>query len=128
MPTNITIVQAGDFIRARPDGKADLDASRQLLVDVVSAMRTTDAHNVLIDTRAAGPFLLSTSDLWTLGVAAGTQPALARGRVALLVPLEQHDEAAFFEDVARMEGANVKAFTSFEAAISWLILREESRV
>jgi hypothetical protein len=39
LPTNITIVQTGDFIRARPDGALDLDASRQLLVEVVAAIR-----------------------------------------------------------------------------------------
>ena len=128
MPTNITIVQTGDFIRARPDGRLDPDTSRRLLVDVVSAMRTTDEHNVLIDTRAAAPALLSKADLWNLGVAAGTQPALARGRVALLVPLDKQDDAEFFEDVARVEGANVRAFTGFESAISWLIMRGQSRV
>jgi hypothetical protein len=128
VPTNITIVQTGDFIRARTDGKLDLDTSRKLLVDVVSAMRTTDEHNVLIDTRAASPTLLSKTDLWNLGVAAGTQPALARGRVALLVPLDKQDDAEFFEDIARLEGANVRAFTDFESAISWLIMREQSRV
>jgi hypothetical protein len=128
VPTNITIVQTRDFIRARPDGALDLDASRQLLVDVVAAVRTAGEHNVLIDTRAAEPVRLSSSDLWTLGVAAGTQPALARARVALLVPLGRQDDADFFESVARVEGANLRAFTDFERAISWLILREQSRV
>jgi hypothetical protein len=128
VPTNITVVQTGDFIRAAPDGRLDLDTSRQLLVDVVSAMRAADEHNVLIDTRAAAPTLLSKTDLWNLGVAAGTQPALARGRVALLVPLDKQDDAEFFEDVARVEGAKIRAFTGFESAISWLIIRGQSRV
>lgn len=128
MPTNITIVQTGDFIRARADGRLDLDASRKLLVDVVSAMRATEEHNVLIDTRAAAPTRLSRTDLWNLGVAAGTQPALVQGRVALLVPLDRHDDADFFENVARVEGANIRAFTDFESAISWLIIRGQSRV
>jgi hypothetical protein len=127
MPTNITIVQTADFIRAKPDGRLDLETSRKLLVEVVSALRTAGEHNVLIDTRAAAPTHLSRADLWTLGVAAGTQPALARGRVALLVPLDKQDDAEFFEDVARVEGANVRAFTDFESAISWLIMREQSQ-
>ena len=128
MPTNITIVQTTDFIRARPDGRLDVDASRQLLVEVVSAMRSAGDHNVLIDTRAAAPVRLSSTDLWNLGVAAGTQPALAWGRVALLVPLDKQDDAEFFESVARVEGANVRAFTDFESAISWLIMRGQSGV
>ena len=124
MPTNIAIIQTRDFIRARPDGALDLDASRKLLVEVVSAIRRAGEHNVLIDTRAAAPTRLSTNDLWQLGVAAGTQPAFARARVALLVPLDKKDDAEFFESVARMEGANVRAFTDFENSISWLIMRE----
>jgi hypothetical protein len=125
--TNIAIIETNDFIRAKPDGALDLEASRILLVDVVSAMRRFGEHNVLIDTRAAAPTRLSKADLWKLGVAASTQPALAQGRVALLVPLDKQDDAEFFESVARLEGATVKAFSDFESAISWLILREQSR-
>ena len=128
MPTNIAIVHTRDFIRATPDGVLDLEASRKLLVDVVSTIRRVGEHNVLIDTRAAAPTRLSRTDLWTLGVAASTQPALAQGRVALLVPLDKQDDAEFFEGVARLEGANVRAFSDFENAVSWLIMREQSRV
>jgi hypothetical protein len=127
VPTNITIVQTDDFIRARPDGALDLDGSRTLLVEVVAAIRKAGADNVLIDTRAAAPARLSTNDLWTLGIAAGTQPVLASARVALLVPLDKQDDAEFFENVARVEGANLRAFTDFESAISWLIMREQSQ-
>jgi hypothetical protein len=126
--TNIAIIQTDDFIRAKPDGVLDLEASRKLLVDVVSAIRRVGEHNVLIDTRAAAPTRLSRADLWKLGVAASTQAALAQGRVALLVPLDKQYDAEFFEGVARMEGANVKAFSDFESAISWLILRGQSRL
>ena len=124
MPTNIAIIQTGDFIRAKPDGALDLEASRKVLVEVVSAIPRAGEHNVLIDTRAATPTRLSRNDLWTC-VAAGTQPALAQSRVALLVPVDKQDDAEFFEDVARMEGANIRAFSDFETAISWLIMREQ---
>jgi hypothetical protein len=126
VPTSITVIQTADFIRARADGRLDLETSRKLLVEVVSAVRSAGEHNVIIDTRAAGPTRLAAADLWTLGIAAGTQPALARARVALLVPAEKQDDAEFFENVARVEGVDVRAFTSFESAISWLIMREQS--
>ena len=128
MPTNIAIIHTRDFIRARPDGALDLEASRKLLVEVVSAMRSAGEHNVLIDTRAAAPTRLSRDDLWKLGAAASTQPALAQGRVALLVPLDKQDDAEFFEGVARLQGASVTAFSDFESAISWLIVRHQSTV
>jgi hypothetical protein len=126
MPTNIAIIHTSDFIRAKADGALDLEASRKLLVEVVSAMKSAGEHNVLIDTRAAAPTRLSRTDLWNLGVAAGTQPALVRGRVALLVPLDKQDDAQLFEDIARLEGANVRAFSDFESAITWLIMREQT--
>lgn len=128
MPTNIAIVQTSDFIRARADGRLDLEASRKLLVDVVTAVRRAGEHNVLIDTRAATPTRLSRSDLWQLGIAVGTQRALTRGRVALLVPLDGQNDAEFFEGIARIEGANVRAFSDFESAISWLVMHERSAV
>ena len=98
MPINIAIIQTRDFIRAKPDGALDLDASRKLLVEVVSAIRRAGEHNVLIDTRAAAPTRLSRTDLWKLGVAAGTQPALAQGRVALLVPLDKKGRHGLFRE------------------------------
>jgi hypothetical protein len=128
VPTNVTIVQTRDFIRARPDGALDLDASRRLLVEVVAAIRRAGADDVLIDTRVAAPVRLSSTDLWNLGVAAGTQPALAHGKVALLVPSDKQEDAEFVESVARVQGANVRAFSDFESAISWLLLHEQRRV
>lgn len=127
VPTNITIVQTGDFVRAKPDGRLDFDTSRKLLVGVVSAMRTTEEHNALIDTRAAAPARLSKTDLWNLGVAAGTQPALDEGELRA-GPLDKQDDAELFEDVARVEGANVRAFPDFESAISWLIMHGQARM
>ena len=124
MATNIAIIQTRDFIRAMPDGALDFEASVRLLVDVVSAMRRAGEHNVLIDTRAAAPTHLSKTDLWKLAVAFGTQPAVVHGRVALLVPVDKKDDAELFESVARLEGANVRAFSDFESAISWLIVRQ----
>jgi hypothetical protein len=66
VPTNVTIIQTSGFIRAKPDKALDLEASRRLLVDVVSAIRQAGEHNVLIDTRAAereGVHRLRRSDL-----------------------------------------------------------------
>lgn len=128
MPTNITIVHTHDFVRARSNGELDLDVSRRLLVDVVSAMRKSGEHNVLIDTRAAAPTRLTRTDLWNLAIAAGTQPALSAGRVALLVPRDKQEDAEFFESIARVEGANIRAFVDFESAISWLVIRAQSDV
>jgi hypothetical protein len=68
---------------------------------------------------------LSSTDLWTLGVAAGTQPRL-RVRSRRTDSPRQARRAEFFESVARVDTANVRAFSDFERAISWLIMREQS--
>lgn len=112
MPTNLTIVHPEDFIRVTQTGAVDIEASRELLRDIVSRLKATGVHHVLIDMRQTTPGVhLTKSELFELGVAFGTQPVLARGRVALLVRLDKEADAEFFESVARVHGTNVQAFT-----------------
>lgn len=125
MPTNIKIIHAQDFIRAQPDGVLDLTASRQLLKDLVTELDTSGKYHVLVDTRGAD-VQLSTAEIYDLGVAVGAEPALAREKVALLVPPEEKLDAGFLETVSVNRGAHLGAFTEFEAAIAWLIMKEQS--
>jgi len=126
MPTNLTIVHPEDFIRVTQTGAVDIEASRQLLREIVSRLKATGVHHVLIDMRQTTPGVhLTKSELFELGVAFGTQPVLARGRVALLVRLGKEADAEFFESVARVHGTNVQAFTDFEPAITWLAIRQQ---
>jgi hypothetical protein len=128
MPTNLTIVHPEDFVRATQTGAVDVVGSRELLRQIVSRLKATGVHHVLIDLRQTTPGQhLSKSELFELGVAFGTQSALARGRIALLVSFDKEIDAEFFESVARVHGTNVRAFTEFESAITWLAMRE-SRV
>jgi len=121
MPTTLTFIHTEEFIRATPDGTLDLEESRKLLTALVSAIKKTAASHALVDTRGAKP-RLSRYELLQLGMAVGTQSALKAGRIALLVPLDQTEDAEFLESVARLEGANLRAFVDFEAAITWLIM------
>ncbi len=123
MPTNIRIIQTQDFIRANPDGALDLTASRNLLKDLVSEMVTGHKYRVLVDTRIAD-VRLSALDMFELGRAVA---ATFRGeKLAFLVSLEDQLNADFFEKVSRNRGADLKAFTDFETAITWLIMEEQS--
>jgi len=45
-------------------------------------------------------------------------------KIAVLCPVERFDDAAFFALCAENRGFRVKAFTSFEDAIDWLIEME----
>ncbi|TAK06385.1 MAG: hypothetical protein EPO39_09045 [Candidatus Manganitrophaceae bacterium] len=123
MPTNIQIIHTQDYIRAAPDGALDLTASRDLLKDLVTQFDTAGQYHVLVDTRGA-EVRLSIINIFELGVALAAEPALAREKVALLVPPEEKVNAEFFETVGINRGANLRAFTDFETAIRWLIMKE----
>jgi hypothetical protein len=124
MPTSLTIVHPEDFIRATQTGAVDIDASRELLREIVSRLKATGVHHVLIDMRQTTPGIhLTKSELFEVGVAFGTQPVLARGRIALLVRLDAGTDAEFFESVARVHGTNVRAFSEFEPAIAWVAMQ-----
>lgn len=120
MPTNVRIVQAGEFIRATPSGVLDLVASQQLLADIAAASkRLSDAH-VLLDTRNAMT-VLDTADLWTLAENAATHAAAPRVRTAVLCPAERFDHARFFAMCAERHSLNIRAFVDYEHAIDWLV-------
>jgi len=123
MPTNIKVIQTQDFIRAEPDGTLDLTASCNLLKDLVTELDTAGKYHVLIDTRGAD-VRLSTNDIFELGVAVAADTLARQNKVALLVPPEEKVDADFFETVSRNRGANLRTFTDFERAITWLIMKQ----
>jgi hypothetical protein len=125
MPTNIKIIHTQDFIRAKPDGALDLTASRNLLKDLVTEFDPAGKYNVLVDTRGAD-VRLSTYEIFELGVTVAAEPTLRGGKkLAFLVPPEEKVNAEFFENVSQNRGANLRAFTDFETAITWLIMKEQ---
>ena len=124
MPTNIKIIHTQDFIRAKPDGALDLFTSRTLLKDLVTEFDTAGKYHVLVDTRGTA-VRLATNEIFELGVTIAAEPALKGRKIALLVPPEEKVNADFFADVSRNRGANLRAFTDFETAITWLIMKEQ---
>lgn len=125
MPVNIKIIRPSDFIHATMDGALDLFTSIQSLSDIASMIETPGEFQLLIDTRQA-QVKLSTVDLFELGVAVARYRAVARSKTALLTAMNGAQHAQFFELVARNRGAFLKAFTSFEDAITWLTMEEQN--
>ncbi|HVP58349.1 MAG TPA: hypothetical protein VMU02_09645 [bacterium] len=121
MPVNITVIHPKDFISTKVDGTLDLSASREVLLKLVSMIKTPREFDILIDTRQAR-VSLSITDLYEIGAAVASHPAVALCRTALLTSLDEEGRAAFFELVAQNRGASLSAFTSFEEAIAWLIM------
>jgi hypothetical protein len=127
MPTNIRVIHARDFIRATPEGKLDLEKSKKLVVEIASAAVPLADYEILLDTRKA-QVKMSVTDLWYLATDVwylAAELVNARGRfpkkTAVLCPVERFDRASFFALCAQNTGIKVQAFTSFEAAIEWLI-------
>ena len=120
MATTIRIIHAHDFIKATPEGTLDLENSKKLLVEIAADSSTSGDHEILLDTRKAQSEL-SAADLWYLAAELiSFRKALSR-KTAVLCPLERFDHAAFFALCAQNKGFRVHAFTSFEAAMEWLM-------
>ena len=120
MPTNIRIIQARDFIKATPEGHLDLEGSKKLLMEIASVSAPSADHEILLDTRKAR-LEMSASALWHLAAELSNLRKAFSGKTAVLCPLERFDTAEFFALCAQNRGLQVRAFTSFEDAIEWLI-------
>ncbi len=127
MPTNIKIIRTQDFIRAKSDGTLDLKASLNLLNDLVGVLETAGKYHILVDVRRAN-VKLSISDNYSLGTAIAEHSARKyQKKFALLVPPEENENAHFLESVSRNRGSNLRTFTDFETAITWLIMENGTK-
>jgi hypothetical protein len=123
MPATIRIIHAHDFIKANSNGQLDLEASKQLLTELASAVAALVDYGVLLDTRKSHSEL-SVTDLWYLVAELSNhfREAFSRSyKTAVLCPLERFDHAEFFALCAKNRGFNVRAFTSVEDAHEWLL-------
>jgi hypothetical protein len=53
MPRNIKVIHASDFVRATPEGKANIEKAELLLKEIAEAGAGLDGFQVLVDTRRA---------------------------------------------------------------------------
>jgi hypothetical protein len=119
MARKIRIVNARDFVSAKPDGLLNLEESEQLLRDLVQVSDPLEQFDILIDTRDAIS-TLSATDLWFLADRLVRFPKTFAGRTAILCPNERFDHASFFSLCAENKGIAMRAFTSYEEAMRWL--------
>jgi hypothetical protein len=123
MAVTVKIVHPRDFIRTNVDGALDLEASRKLLVSIASLIEKPRQYHLLVDTRQAQAHL-TVGDLFELGVAVTSFPAIAQSMTAVLAPVSEEEKARFMELVARNRGALLRVFTSFEEAITWILMED----
>jgi hypothetical protein len=120
MPATVRVIHWGDFIRARPDGNADIEQAEQLLKDIAQAGSGLQDFDILVDTRKVSG-RLSVADLWSLAEKLVKFRQTFSRRTAILCPEERFDHVRFFALCAENRGFNVQAFASYEAAMEWLL-------
>lgn len=125
MPINVKVIHAKEFIRSTVSGALDFAESQRAILDLAAQIKQIGEYEVLIDIRGAET-ILSITNLYELAVALAGQSSLIDSKIALLGPLSGMDQAYFFETVAQNRGARIRAFTNFEEAITWLVLREQA--
>jgi hypothetical protein len=127
MPIKVKIIRARDFLQIQPEGKFDLEAAKQMLVDVAASPGTTADYEVLIDLRQV-QWLLSGTEVWELVEALAAHEEAFRERIALLaLPGAEFDHAERMEICSRGSGRQVRAFTNFEDSVHWLFEGAEGR-
>jgi hypothetical protein len=120
MPTTIRIIHAHDFIQANPEGRLDLEASKTLLLELASASAGLGDHDVILDTRKTKS-TLTAFDLWHLAREVAIHRNFLGRKKAVLCPRERFDHAEFFALCAQDRGLQVRAFTSYEEAMEWIL-------
>jgi len=120
MSTNIRIIHAHDFIKATPEGQLDFDTSKKLLIEIATASASSSDYEIILDPRKAD-VEMSVTDLWYLAAELSKLGEAFSRRTAVLCPLDRFDRAGFFALCAQNMGFQVRAFTSFEEAVEWLI-------
>jgi hypothetical protein len=121
MPTNIRIIHSHEFIRATPEGQLDLEKSQKLLREIASASAHLVDYQIIMDIRKAQMEMSATDLSYLASELSKLREAFFPNKMAVICPLERFDRAGFFEICATNRGFRVRAFTSFEDAIEWLI-------
>jgi hypothetical protein len=123
MATHIRIIPANDLIKAKAEGELDFEGSKRLFKAIALAGAPLADYQILLDARKMQS-RMSVTDLWYLAIELRNLLKPFSQKMALLYQLEPCDQAEFFTLCAKNRGFKIRAFTSFEDAIEWLISNE----
>ena len=120
MRVNYKIIQAKDFIKAKPTGELDLDESKKLLGQLAEMEHLIGDHEILMDLREAYGGM-DHADLFELVGELGRHKEAFRSKIAVIArDDEQFNKAVFLEMCANIDRFTVMAFTDFEKATNWI--------
>jgi hypothetical protein len=120
MRVNYKIIQARDFIKAKPTGEIDLEESKKVLGQIAQMEQLIGNHEILMDLREAYGSM-NHADLFELVGELGRHKEVFRSKIAVIArDDEQFNKAVFLEMCANIDRFTVMAFTDFEKATNWL--------
>jgi hypothetical protein len=120
--TSIKVIKAGEFIRARADGRADMAKAEALLKAIATAGEGIEGFHVLVDTRrVTRGTALTASELWQLADQLVHYRKTFAHKTAIVCPQERFGRSAFFALVAQNKGFNIRVFTGYGDAMDWLL-------
>ena len=111
------------YVKATPEGKFDFDKSKRLLAEMAAMPASLLDYQIILDVRDVKS-VMSVADQWYLAEQLFDYRETLTRKMAVLCPYEQIDNKKFFALCARNRGFMVRAFTSFEEAVEWLIAKE----
>jgi len=120
MPNKVKVISAGDFIRAQPEGKINLEEAEGLLKQIAEKAGGLEDYQVMVDIRNANS-RLTPAELFSLARTVAQHRRREGTRTAILCPFERFDKARFFALCAENRGVNIHAFTDYEEAMEWLL-------
>jgi len=123
MPTDIRIIHAHDFIKATLEGQLDFERSKEALLEIAATSSALADYEIILDTRKTQS-IMSVIDLWYLALELKKLGEAFSRKTAVLCPLEEFDSAKFFATCAQNRHLQIRAFTSFEDAIEWLVANQ----
>ena len=120
MQTLYKIINAKDFIKAKPNGITDLEQSKQVLLELAMIAGLSPEHEILLDVRESNAGLTH-EEIYELIKELEKHRSFFHNKIAVLSrDDEQYSRTGFFEICANLEGFQVAAFIDYEKAINWL--------
>jgi hypothetical protein len=120
MPIDYKIIQAKDFIKAKPTGEVDLKESKKVLGQLAEMLGLMGNYELLLDVREAHGNMQQ-AELEELVLELVRHKDVFRNKIAVITrDDEQFNKAVFVEMCANIDGLTVAAFIDFEEAINWL--------
>jgi len=129
MPVELQIIRASEFVRAGPEGQPDFETSKEFLAKLAAACVHRHIHGALLDLREIqiGPKPKFTPVQLEALVNTFHEVGFSREyRLVVLYDHDPHHRARMFAFISKLQGWNVKAFGSYEEAIRWLALKEDT--